>query len=116
MRWVFGIVILVIAVATGWYIWDFNDKVKVAADNNNGAVCYLTVQLDEELWNAYLVSGTSAAYGTLTQDQADLASQDVSELLNTLNQISGSQCQVTFNQIPSMQPGRFKAELFYYRP
>ena len=113
----FGWIVGLAAVAgLVFYVWHFNKKVDDAAAANNGAVCVITMQLNAELWQAYLQEGLT---GTLTpemQAQAKKFDEEAKSVITGLEQMSGSMCQINVSQMPPMQPGRIKVNLNYYKP
>ena len=113
----FGWIVGLAAVAgLVFYVWHFNKKVDDAAAANNGAVCLITMQLNDELWNAYLQEGLT---GTLTpemQAQAKQFDDEARAVITGLEEMSGSMCQLKVSQMPPMQPGRIKVNLTYFKP
>lgn len=116
MRWLWLTVLGAMLAGLGFYVWHFNKRVDDAAAANNGAVCLITMQLNAELWQAYLQEGLT---GTLTpemQAQAKKFDDEARAVITGLEQMSGSMCEIKVSQMPPMTPGRVKVNLTYYKP
>ena len=116
MRWIVAALLAAVVVGVGWYVWGWNKRVDDVAASNNGVVCAVDVQLDSELWNEYTTYGIRGALGALPGETSDELMADIRSLLTSLEQLSESQCVMKVSKIPAMQSGRFKANLYYYRP
>jgi hypothetical protein len=121
----------VIIAGVGFYVWDHNRLISEQAAANNGAVCNIVVELDDELYAIYQGGGLNKAItgnmDTVVEGDVEtttVTSQttipdlvvELSRDIANLSVVGGANCTPVVSQIPAMQSGRVKVGIEYFRP
>lgn len=131
MRWLWPLLFAGLLAGLGYYVWEWNRGLEAVAADNNDAVCQVDIQFDEELWGIYtggdfagavlgdLTStqdgNTLTTTGSVTSIQPELVNE-VRQVINELDIVAGSVCQVSISKFQALMPGRIRVDVQYYRP
>jgi hypothetical protein len=130
VKWVAFLISAAVFAGLGFYVYEHNKTVNETAANNNGAICTIQIQLDDELFSIYQGGDLTAVAGdmeTIRQGDALTSTTTVTttlpELLAYMQQaigdlsvIGGANCVPVVTKFPAMTPGRVKVEINYFRP